>query len=298
MTHTHTIVTLSDVVDLLATIFDSVVASSRILNDQLTNFLYTHRQIPHLLHNLAFGTVVHLRLATNASTMSDVQKLQNISHQYGTTFKFVADYLNKEMHVSSSDAQGNTPTLLFYLSSIFTQKLLEFSEVREVVNDRNHGFSEAFCLLFNTLRRYKSWSSSRKNTLIEIQFNDVDYFEWKADLIARFSDKWWDAFFNGPNDGGPCSTEQAAAVVSSSAETHQPDCTKPPPLASIERHRPLSQLESACAIPPVPLDKTMGGVIVSSRFRQTAQGPRLTTTTIPELPNGEELMCPLMLNNP
>jgi hypothetical protein len=118
-------------------------------------------------------------------TKQDV--LRDVDDQLSQLVKFITDHLNARSDISSSSEHASLD-VLFYLTSIFSFNLLEWSTPR-----RDSHFGQALNSLLDAL--HKKWTSGRKNDVLEKRFEDGDAVVDGPELCTRFSNEWWNKIF-------------------------------------------------------------------------------------------------------
>jgi hypothetical protein len=199
--------------DFIATIFQTV-ACSRITQDQLMVSLYTHQHMPKVLDRMAAKTIAYLQAVAKDAEGPDRKHAQDINSQYRATFQLIARHLTRDM---CAQGASDTPSILFYLASIFVHRLLcrpaNHTE-RAFPSEDDNSFRQGLRDLLSTLGRYKTWAANRRNDAIESRFMGMEAMyirqaDWgiRFEQAQRFSKHWWDALFNNSGAFGLRATE-------------------------------------------------------------------------------------------
>jgi hypothetical protein len=199
--------------DMLSVVFKSA-AGHRISQDQSLHSLCTHSQMPQVLLHLARMTVVYL-VRVKEEHISDThwQRLQEIDAQYISTFEFMANHLSNEISDSEWKSDEDTPSVLFYLASIFMWKLLVWEKIFHELITKDGSFGQGLVSVLEALLQYRTRTSGQKNNLLETRFASQDYSSQKRRWIVRFSEEWWDSLFKIGRDIGLEAAEQGTHVL-------------------------------------------------------------------------------------
>jgi hypothetical protein len=183
-------------VDILSAVFKSA-AGHHISQDQSLDSLCTHSQMARVFAWLATWTNDYLQWAQqNISDDSSQQHLQEIDAQYSSIFKFVACHLKDEISDLEQNSEEDTPSVLFYLASIFVWLLVDMTSARYALRNKDNSFSQGLRSLLEALLQYRTRTSGQKNDLLETRFAGTDHASPKrGKFVVRFSKEWWDLFF-------------------------------------------------------------------------------------------------------
>jgi hypothetical protein len=184
---------------MLSAVFKSA-AGHHISQDSSLDSLCTHSEMAEVLFWLAYWTKDYLQWAR-----------QNISDaQYNLTFKLVANLLNEEISDSELKfrSKEDTPSLLFYLASIFMWFLLDHASTQNALRNQASSFGQGLRCLLEALLQYRTRTSGRNNDLLKTRFANEDYFYKKGKIIKRFSEEWWDILVEDGRDIGLIAAEQ------------------------------------------------------------------------------------------
>jgi hypothetical protein len=172
--------------DILATIFQ-LAAFRHGSQDWAKESILAHPEMANVLYTLASCTDDYLKWA-QVDPLTKQDTLRGIDDQLTHLVRFITDHLNTWSNRSSSSENASLARdVLFYLSSIFSWQLFQWSAPPKILGNQDSHLGQALRSLLNAL--HKVWSSGRKNDLLEKQF------ESRGWGVERFSNEWWDDVF-------------------------------------------------------------------------------------------------------
>jgi hypothetical protein len=198
--------------DMLLAVFKSAVGRPRFLDDdESSDFLCTHSQMAKIFFWSAIWIHEYLVWAQeNISNSSNQRHLQDIDAQYILTFKFVTNNLKDEISDLESNVEEYTPSVLFYLASIFVFEVLIGYSGRNALRNKDSNFGQGLGSLLDTLLQYRTRTSGQKNDLLETYFANKSYFGY---YLVRFSEEWWAILIENGRDIGLKAAEQGTHIL-------------------------------------------------------------------------------------
>jgi hypothetical protein len=196
---------------MLSAVFKSA-AGHHISQDQSLDSLCTHSQMAKVLCQLA--SWINEWAQQNISDTYNRQHVQDINARYNSIFKFMANHLNNEISDLEQNSEEDTPSVLFYLASIFVWEVFNWLWRDLPPMNKFSGFGQGLGSLLEDLLQYRTRTSGRKNDLLEKRFAGAKEYSWAQNReMVRFSEEWWDILFEFGRDIGLMAAEQGTHVL-------------------------------------------------------------------------------------